>query len=130
MAIPTEQSGSHPESNSTVSATPVEPGEPVEPVTSADREPEDESGDDAESTSTKAVYQLSVVSIVLGIGAMIACFIPGVSLTYALFAAIGGAALGLVDCLSATVLHEPKVRLVAACSTLICALAIVVVLVL
>ncbi|RSX50217.1 hypothetical protein [Bifidobacterium callimiconis] len=128
MAIPTEQSGSRSGSNFT--STPVEPDEPIEPVASADHEPEDESGDDAESTSTKAVYQLSVVSIVLGIGAMIACFIPGVSLTYALFAAIGGAVLGLVDCLSATVLHEPKVRLIAACSTLICALAIVVVLVL
>ncbi|MBT1177171.1 hypothetical protein JS532_06270 [Bifidobacterium callimiconis] len=128
MAIPTEQSGSRSGSNS--ASTPVEPDEPIEPVTSADHEPEDESDDDAESTSTKAVYQLSVVSIVLGIGAMIACFIPGVSLTYALFAAIGGAVLGLVDCLSATVLHEPKVRLIAACSTLICALAIVVVLVL
>ncbi|OXN00713.1 hypothetical protein [Bifidobacterium vansinderenii] len=85
---------------------------------------------DAESTSSKAVYQLSVVSTLLGIGAVVACFVPKVPLTYALFAAIGGAVLGLIDCLSATVLHEPKVRLIAAGSTLICALAIAVVLVL
>ncbi|KAA8829382.1 hypothetical protein [Bifidobacterium tissieri] len=88
------------------------------------------SEEDAEATSSKAVYQLSVVSMLLGIGAVVMCFIPGVPLTYALFAAIGGAALGLIDCLSATVLREPKVRLIAAGSTLICALAIIVVLVL
>ncbi|TPF97445.1 hypothetical protein EP30_02295 [Bifidobacterium sp. UTCIF-39] len=86
--------------------------------------------DDAEATSSKAVYQLSVVSMLLGIGAVVMCFIPRVPLTYALVAAIGGAALGLIDCLSATVLREPKVRLIAAGSTLICALAIIVVLVL
>ncbi|NEG95331.1 hypothetical protein GFD17_00870 [Bifidobacterium sp. SMB2] len=100
----------------------------VDPTTNeADDVDEDEDEEDEETSST-AVQQLSAVAVILGIVAIVLCFIPKVPLTIALAVAIVGTVLGLVNCLSATVLHQPRIRFAAAGGTVIGALAIITVL--
>ncbi|MBW3087498.1 hypothetical protein KIH77_01900 [Bifidobacterium sp. 82T24] len=82
--------------------------------------------DEDERTSSQAVRQLSVVAVVLGVAAIILCFVPHVSLMIALGVAIAATVIGLVNCLSSTVLHDSHTRIVAAAGTLAGAVAILI----
>ena len=86
--------------------------------------------DEDERTSSTAVRQLSVVAVVLGMVAIVLCFMPHVSLMVALGVAITATVIGLVNCLSSTVLHDPRTRVVAAAGTLAGAVAVLITLLL
>ncbi|KAB7790825.1 hypothetical protein [Bifidobacterium leontopitheci] len=80
--------------------------------------------------SADAVRQLSAVAVVLGVVGIVLCFVPGVPLLYALIAGIVAAVLGLVNCLSASVIHDSHVRIAAAAGAIAGAVAIAVSLIL